>query len=242
MTASEGVSQLSLFSPRVQLSAIEIEAFVGLWLLSGLAARSAWALAVVLYSGLAIVSLYLGAVGQPSCGCFGRVEVSPWASLALDIACVGSLALSRPAAASGLLWAGWPTAGRTAAVVLAVLGAILLMTSRPAGRHFARLRGESLWLESDSDAGAAAFGEVRYVAVTVENVSANDVHLLGGTPTCACLATDDLPITVPAGGRISVRVAIKYTGQPGEFKHSYYWHTDAPSQPLMAGHVTGRVE
>lgn len=76
--ASGGVGQsLSMFSPRVQLLGLEVEAVIGVWLLSGFARRGAWLAAIGLFATLAAVSAYLVAAGQPSCGCFGRVEVSP---------------------------------------------------------------------------------------------------------------------------------------------------------------------
>lgn len=239
-----GVGQsLGHFSPRVQLAGVEIEAIVGLWLISGWARRGAWLAGVGLYCVLAVVSLYLIQAGVSSCNCFGRVHVSPWASFAVDAACLAGLILNRPA--------GWLERYRSpteSAVRTAAAGAVFVLlimggTSSTASRYFARLRGEALILEvEDVDAGAALSGEIRSVDVSVENISDRDARLVGGTADCSCVATTDLPVTIPAGGRAVVRVDIRYVGSSGNFKHSFRWYTDVSTQPYLVGFVNGRVE
>jgi hypothetical protein len=78
-----------LFSPRLRFAVMEAEALLGLWLLSGWAKRAAWFFAVAFFLVVAGFSLYLGLMGQSSCGCFGRIHVSPWNAFALDVACLG---------------------------------------------------------------------------------------------------------------------------------------------------------
>lgn len=239
-----GVGQsLGHFSPTVQLAGIEFEAIVGLWLVSGWRHRGAWLAGVGLYGALAGVSLYLVWTGVSSCGYLGRVQISPWASFALDAACLAGLALTRPADLSEWLRTPASSAVRTAAAGVGVVLLIVGSTSPAANRQFARLRGEALILEvGDADAGAAQPGESRWVEGAVENISDRDARLIGGTADCACLATADLPVTIPAGGRAVVRVDIRYVGSPGNFKHSFRWHTDVPTQPQLGVFVSGRVE
>jgi hypothetical protein len=67
-----------LASPRLLVATIEIESILGLWLLSGWWPRASWAATLVFFGILAGTSFYLGWAGQSSCGCFGRVRVSPW--------------------------------------------------------------------------------------------------------------------------------------------------------------------
>jgi hypothetical protein len=106
----------------------------------------------------------------------------------------------------------------------------------------ARLRGEVVILPNgDADVGVASGGEVRVFEVRVENLTDSDVRLVGGTSNCACVATDDLPLTIPAGGATDVHVRVKFTGEPGRFRHTFHWYTDAPAQPRLGGRVTGRV-
>lgn len=64
---------------------VEAEAALGLWLLSGLfpvLAVYVTAACFLLYAGFAISKALSGA---HSCGCFGRVPVNPWITLALDL-------------------------------------------------------------------------------------------------------------------------------------------------------------
>jgi hypothetical protein len=239
MTAGGVGQSLSMLSPRVQLIGLEVEALVGVWLLSGAARRGAWLAAVTLFSTLAAVSVYLVAVGQPSCGCFGRVEVSPWASLTLDVGCVLALLATRPAGQ----WQLDSGIALTATAVAVAFGALAFGSMTPlAEKTLARVRGEDLVLTGgDADAGTAAKGESRDVPVTIENITCADLHLIGGTASCACVATGDLPLTVPAGGRVTVHVTIRFTGEAGEFKHTFLWYTDAPRQPRLSGSIAGRV-
>ena len=241
MTAGGVGESLALFSPRVQLLGLEAEALVGVWLVSGYAHRIAWLAGVALFTLLAAVSIYLVAVGQKSCGCFGRVEVSPWVSLALDVTCVAALVAIRP---TGFGQQFSPRGVLTVVGLLAVAsGLAFVATGDVAGRQLARLRGESLILNgNDADAGTAPNGESRLVPVTIENVTGADLHLTGGTVSCACMATNDLPLTIPAGGKATAHVTIKFTGEAGRFKHTFQWYTDAPNQFRLSGSVAGRVD
>lgn len=67
------------------LGAVEFELFFGLWLLAGLYPRQTRALAIGCFALFAAVSLFKALSGAASCGCFGKVAVSPWLTLALDI-------------------------------------------------------------------------------------------------------------------------------------------------------------
>lgn len=238
MSAGDVGQTLTMFSPGVQSVTLQVEALVGLWLVSGYVRQAAWLAGVSLFALLAGVSVYLAATGQPSCGCFGRVQVSPWASLALDVACVTGLLLTRPQQASPgyrhliqpIIWS---------AVIFAL---ILASSSQTASRQFARLRGEQLLVEADVDAGSGVKGETQVVLVRVQNIGNSPVQLLGGTATCACVATDDLPLTIQPGESLQLPVSFKFSGEPGNFKHTFMWYTDAPGQPRVAGTIVGRVE
>ncbi len=75
---------------------VMLELLGGLWLLGGLAPRLTWAATLACFVGFSGVTLYKGVTGEASCGCFGLVEVSPWYTLALDVALVGALLAARP--------------------------------------------------------------------------------------------------------------------------------------------------
>ncbi len=215
---------------------MQAEAIVGLWLLVGVARHGAWLAGLVLFAILAGVSVYLIAVGQRSCGCFGQVEVSLWASLALDSTCVVAFLLARPV---GVVRASvWQVC-----LVAAAVGLFTILSSTElASRQLARLRGTAIRLPSgDADVGGAPSGETRTITVAVENVTDEPVRLIGGTTSCVCASTTGLPQTVPAHSTADVTLVVRFTGVVGLFVHEFEWFTDSPKQPRVGGRITGRV-
>src|SRR5438445_306905 len=72
------VSAMGMFSAAwFQVGLIVAEVLLGLWLLSGIAPLGSWAVALVIFAGFAGFSFYQGMVGQSSCGCLGRLSMSP---------------------------------------------------------------------------------------------------------------------------------------------------------------------
>jgi hypothetical protein len=70
---------------------VQFEILLGLWLISGLFACAAWWVALWTFGAFTVVAAAKGIAGEPSCGCFGRVETSPWLTLTIDIAAVIAL-------------------------------------------------------------------------------------------------------------------------------------------------------
>jgi hypothetical protein len=171
-----GVGWLSV--PGVQMAVVTSELFVGGWLLSGIVKPFAWLAAVGLFSAFALVSGYLGFIGQASCGCFGSIEASPWAAFAVDLVAVAALLLVCPDRASWRAGGVSPLflktskllGGAAAALVLVALGSILAYGSVAAG--LAKLRGESLTAESYLDFGSAKPGEKLERNLTITNWTA----------------------------------------------------------------------
>jgi hypothetical protein len=76
---------------------VELELALGIWLLSGVFKRAAWLAALGCFGVFCAVTLYKGLAGFGSCGCFGRVHVSPWVTLfAVDVPAVVLLGVFRP--------------------------------------------------------------------------------------------------------------------------------------------------
>lgn len=154
-----------LSSPRAQVAIIETEALLGLWLMTGLYVRAARWIALSFFGVLASVSLYLAFLGESSCGCFGRVQVNPWFSFAIDVGAIlapwrwraqsGSYASSRTALQAllrGVLG--------TSAMVLLIFATFWIMYDDP-WTALARLRGEVITVEpAVSDVGAGVAGEM----------------------------------------------------------------------------------
>ncbi|MEX2121711.1 MAG: MauE/DoxX family redox-associated membrane protein [Pirellulales bacterium] len=67
------------------------ECILGIWLLSGLRPRAAWGVSLATFGGFGAYSLIVALRGLPSCGCFGGVSVSPWATLVLDLTALAAL-------------------------------------------------------------------------------------------------------------------------------------------------------
>lgn len=74
----------------------EFEVLLGLWLLVGVLPRAAWGVALVTFGAFAGVTLYSALSGAASCGCFGRVKISPWYTFSLDVVAVAALLWYRP--------------------------------------------------------------------------------------------------------------------------------------------------
>lgn len=110
---------------------VQLEILLGLWLLSGIAKAYARAMAMLAFAAFSCVTLYKGLHGDASCGCFGKVELSPWYSLGIDLTALLCLALARPgpgrAPGRGRLVATCVTA-----VVLAAASIVAMVTYRPA--------------------------------------------------------------------------------------------------------------
>jgi hypothetical protein len=218
--ALDPVSRQGIFStPEFQMATVEVELFLAVWLLWGVRPQGAWIAALLAFLCFAGASLYLGWIGQGSCGCFGNlVPVSPWYTLAGDLAAVALLLLSRPPlkrpdATLAPVVQGWlrsVLSGLLGVVVLLGLFTALgsLLFGSP-GEALAYIRGERLsirprWI----DLGAGELGESREVPVTLVNRTDKEIRIIGGTSDCACVTTKSLPVTIPPGEKRSVSLVV----------------------------------
>jgi hypothetical protein len=235
-----------LSSPRIQIATIQIEILLGLWLSSGLAARGAWAVTLGFFAILASASLYLALEGQRSCGCFGKVKVNPWATFALDISVMLALAIWRPRTMAEISQPAWilgivRIAIGTAAILVVFGGVIVLALDSPAA-VLARLRGEVVAVEPGMvDLGEGVRFDSRQFTIQLTNYADQPVQFLGGTANCSCIATTDLPITVPARESRSIRIDATFRGGTGRFQHTFTLYTDNAKQPVVIARFAGRV-
>lgn len=77
------------------ITLVELELAFGLWLLAGFRPRETRWGAIVCLAAFAAVSLYRAISGADSCGCFGKIAVSPWLTFTLDAAFLAALWGSR---------------------------------------------------------------------------------------------------------------------------------------------------
>ena len=83
---------------------VELELFLGTWLLSGLFKKAAWLISTMCFVMFSAVTLYKGITGAESCGCFGSVHINPWITLlAIDLPAVIALSVFRPKHVGALL-------------------------------------------------------------------------------------------------------------------------------------------
>lgn len=119
------------------MALVWLELLFGVWLIFGSRGIWTWRVAVGCFSVFALAAAYKGVSGAESCGCFGRVRVSPWLMLGIDVMAVVVLLLHPPRATNSSRRPSW----RFAAPVIACL---LLLSSIAVGRQlqFTRLAQE----------------------------------------------------------------------------------------------------
>lgn len=240
-----------LFTPRLRFAVMEAEALLGLWLLSGWAGRAAWFFAVVFFLVVTGFSLYLGLMGQSSCGCFGRIHVSPWNAFALDAACLGMLGLCRPSfrfangenvVPSCRLREALPIVGGVTAILTICLVGVLMAGGGRPGDLLARIRGDRITVEPPvTDMGTGAAGHKRRFTVLLYNHTDHTVRIVGGTTSCACIVTEDLPVSIPPGGSAPVKVSGGFKGTTGLFQQVFVFYTDDKDQHRVLARFEGRI-
>ncbi len=78
------------------IGVVEFELFLGLWLLLSCFAQLARHVTLACFTAFACFSRYLAFSGAASCGCFGKVPMSPWVALASDLAALAALSIWIP--------------------------------------------------------------------------------------------------------------------------------------------------
>ena len=131
----------------------------------------------------------------------------------------------------------------TAGLLASIAGAAALVANGQTGEVLlAHWRGEPLFLTpSVLDVGASPIGTAKLVKVTLNNRSGKPVRVTGGSVTCSCTATQNLPVSIPADGSADIEIELKFTGTPGRFEHKYQLFTDSDGQPKLYGAITGIV-
>ena len=188
--AVDPVGRMGLFSlPAFQIAVVEFEFFLAAWLLWGKRPLGSWATALGVFTIFAIVSAYQGWIGRASCGCFGRLSVSPWYAFGIDLAVLLALILGRPDLREvrqprQLLASLRPVVYGLGGVML-VLGSLAGLGSLVYGSSdaaLAHLRGEHISLYPRLvDVGTGDAGEQRETVVQVVNRTDHAIRLIGGT-------------------------------------------------------------
>jgi hypothetical protein len=247
MGVAEGFGPLA--SPRGRLVAVEVEALLGVALLLGLGSRLLWIVALLFFSGLAGMSLYMGIEGQPSCGCFGRsIGFSPWYALGLDLTAVASLVVWHPSQGPWIAGSGSSLLHLTVTVsvisgmmVVAVVGLVAWVYGSPY-QALLHARKELIAVEPIIvPVGEVGAGEVRTFTIQLSNHRDWPIRIVGGTATCSCITTEDLPLNLLPKETRSITVWVKGVGEPGQFQRSFMLYTDDDEQPTVRAWFQGCV-
>jgi hypothetical protein len=187
--AVDPVGRMGLFSmPAFQIAVVEFEFFLAAWLLWGKRPLGSWATALGVFTIFAVVSAYQGWIGRTSCGCFGRLSVSPWYAFGIDLAVLLALILGRP----DLREVRQPRQFLASfqPVLYGLGGAILVLGSLAgvgsliygsADAALAHIRGERISLYPRLvDVGTGDPSETRDAAFEIVNREDHSIRLIGG--------------------------------------------------------------
>ena len=101
---------------------VEFEVVLGLLLILDVAPRVTRWLSLATFAVFAAVSGYKALSGEVSCGCFGQLEVNPWWTLVVDVACFVAIMTVRPRSVRGAISERfWASRRSVAFVLVAVL-------------------------------------------------------------------------------------------------------------------------
>ena len=223
-----------------------------MWLLSGRRPLGAWLAAVLTFAAFAVVSGYLGIIGQASCGCFGAIQASPWVAFSVDVVALVLLGIARPdfKALSAQNRGAWRRAILAdvglVAVGLAFCAGLIGLASAAYGSPdaaLARLRGESVSvLPGIADVGHGDPGETLETMIEVVNRTDKPVRITGGTSDCSCIATQDLPLTLAPGEARQLAVKVRLPGTAGFFNRKAWLWTDCKEAPTVLFGLSGKID
>jgi hypothetical protein len=240
-----------LSTPSTLLAVVALEVLVAMWLAFSAEQNLAWMAAAGFFLCALVAALWIAWEGVAYCPCFGRLHVSPWVAVLIDLSALISLGFIRPQDQSiGALFASlarqpWGCARLLVCALPAV--ALAAPASWLDSDYLAQWRGEHVRISPRvASAGAGERGRWGTVTVTVKNGSPGPITLLNGTADCSCVAIDALPQTLASGEVQSIPVRIRFVGTPGRFARRYFFYTDSPDAPylpgIIAGHVSGSGE
>lgn len=228
--------------PWLQVLTIEVEILLGLWLLSGVQLRWALVASLLLFCVFACLSFTLAWQGQEDCECFGAVKVNPWYTFGLDVVVITIVGLfvyridcSRSSVVYSPVLTSLVQVILTTAVMLSFVALAMAIFSSDPMAMIARLRGETLSVQPIvTQLGEGYAGEQRVFQVTLKNNSDKPIKVVGGTTSCSCIVTQDMPVTIPANDKLNITVRINFSGSPGAFTHRFALYSDSDERLTIA--------
>ncbi len=174
-----------VWQPWVQSALVVFEFLLAVWLILPHGRFLSWLIAMLTFVTFAVVSGFLGWVGQASCGCFGEIKTSPWWVFGLDVVVVILLIFAkpkwnRPTEKSAALWFG----GSVLAAI-AVLATVHLRYGT-IENGISYLRGDELIVSNRViDFGRGERNTYVTRELIFKNNSNREIRFLGGTNDCS---------------------------------------------------------
>jgi hypothetical protein len=172
--------------------------------------------------------------------------VSPWVTFGIDVAAVAALVVWRPAGGKEGAKPAWLPQTLKISVgvllVLALTSTMVLMTFGRPAEALAWFRGEAVTVDpAVYDIGTGNPGEERAFNIQLTNRTRKPIQIVGGTTTCACIVTKDLPLTLAQGESASIEISVRFVGSPGRFQRLYRLITDDITQSRVVARFSGEV-
>jgi hypothetical protein len=231
----------------LKVVSIPFELCLGGWLILSVTKRAPLLVALGTFALFTAVNLRDIAIGTAKCGCFGDLPVTPWHAFAIDCTALLLLATSYLTLRRGEAFRSGTRAGLlqfAAYQAVLVLGWSAYVAAQYGSSELAlaSLAGDDLAVRPGQvDFGTATAGALVPHAITVHNLSAGPITLLGGTADCSCVTTADMPVTIPPGESRAVGITLKLPAEAGSFRREAYLFTDSPAHKTLVIELTGRA-
>ncbi len=236
---------VSLVESAARLGLVAFELALGLWLLSGKRLKAAWVVSRVCFAAFLFVSLAQLSAGARSCGCFGKVPISPSYVAAFDfVALIGLVACSPTTRTNGpgLRFFAPYLVGAGAMLSAVAVWGYIQFGSLPIA--LAYLQGSRMIVDPATlPVGAGRAGEQQQVEVRVANLTDSPIRLLGASSSCGCtLIEGQLPCVIPCQEVKSLALRVTFVaGLERDFTHRIQLYSDSGAPGALEVRVSGRV-
>lgn len=207
----------------LQILLIEIELFLGLWLLSRRRPALARLFSLATFLTFAFANTKQILHGNETCNCLGAISVDPWFMLAIDIVLIGLVYSWRPHSESVLLIAPGSRRPRWNSTLTILASVLFLSLSLLAHQWLTSHRPSAATLVADHgvhDFGTVDQGQTLRHVFTLQNNAAHPIEIMRVHSTCSCSTTEDLAGTlIQPGHNYPVEVSLKTGDGEGE-RHS----------------------
>lgn len=236
-------SEGSLISGGIQAIIIYVEIFVGAWLFLPGQVWEKWLAVVGLLISFLAVNLAFSWEGRASCGCFGPMKTDPRFVAALEFFLLVVFLICRPAVLFPRIvrceWCSLSSVS-VALVCLGVALALGVMAFGTLDRATAFLANKTYSIAPGNiNLGVSSQGDIREADVHISNWSARPLRVVGGTSTCSCLTTSDLPCTIEPGETATLRIKIRFPDSEGRSQHLAKFILDADGWQEVPFQVAG---